>query len=142
MPTARTVLTPIDLTADSASVITTVAAVATMTVPDPGGFRALIQVTNGSDAAVNVTVRASGNGVNAAGNAQPAAEPWNTVYTQSTVGDLVVSVAAGDTVVIPVVTTDRFTQPDGSLSIDFASITDMTVVVLREPYNAAGIANP
>jgi hypothetical protein len=134
--TARTVLTPIQLVADAATAIAPVAAASAMTVPAPGPYRLTLQVLNGSGAAITVTVRASGSGNDAAGNAQVNPAPSNTVYTQATTGDLVVSVpATTGNVEIPLVTTDRFAQADGSLSLDFSAITTVTVAAVRRPYN-------
>jgi hypothetical protein len=98
--------------------------------------RLMLVVDNAGEAAVTVTVRASGNGVNTAGTAQPTPEPWNTVYTQSTVGDLVEAVPAGDTAVLGPFTSDRFEQPDGNLYIDWSEETDVTFLVYQFPYNA------
>lgn len=94
-----------------------------------------ITVDNAGTAAVTATVRASGNGVDTGGNTQPAPEPWNTVFTQSTVGDLAVTVAAGATEAIGPFTSDRFEQPDGNLYIDWSSATDVTFTVYQLPFN-------
>jgi hypothetical protein len=135
---ARTVLTPVQLLADAGvaeGAGTAIAGLVTpgATVPDPGPFRLVLLVNNSDTAAHNVTVRASRSGVDAGGNAQSNV-PANTVFTQATTGDLVVPVAASATQVIPLVTTDRFTQDDGSLSIDFAAGFVGTIWVLRMPY--------
>jgi hypothetical protein len=98
--------------------------------------RLILVITNGGEAAVSVTVRASGNGVDTAGNPQPTPEPWNTVFTQSTVGDLVESIPAGDTAVVGPLTSDRFEQPDGNLYIDWSETTDVTFFVYQFPFNA------
>lgn len=86
--------------------------------------------------ATTVTLRASGNGVNVAGNAQPATAPSNAVFTQSTQGDLVSPSVTSQTLQIGPITTDRFLQPDGNLYIDFSQTTGVTVSATQLPYNA------
>ena len=107
------------------------------TIPDPGPNALVLQVTNGATAAVTLTVRASGSGPDASGNAQSVA-PWDTVFTQATEGDLVVSIPAGDTYVSPPLETDRFTQPDGSLSLDWSASASVKLWALYLPTNALG----
>ena len=53
--------------------------------------------------------------------------PQDTVFTQATQGDLVVSIPAGDTYVSPPLETDRFTQPDGSLLLDWSASASVKV---------------
>lgn len=85
-----------------------------------------------------MTVRASGSGPDASGNAQ-SVTPQNTVFTQATMGDLVFSIPAGETVVCPPLTSDRFSQStDGSLSLDWSASTSMLVWAMYLPTNRLG----
>lgn len=136
--TARTALTPVQLVNDNGvaegagtSIAGLVAAGATVAAPGP--FRLLVIVTNSDTNPHNLIVRASRSGNDASGNAQTNL-PQNTVFTQATLGDLTVAVAASATQVVVLETTDRFTQDDGSLSLDFSSGFTGTVWVLRMPY--------
>jgi hypothetical protein len=133
--TARTALTPVDLVQDGAvsegsgtSIAGLVAGGAYIADP-PGPNKVFLIVNNSDTAAHNVTVRAGGNGNTAAGGTNPGVP-----FEAATVGDLVTSVAASGTEVIGPFTTDRFTQADGSLSIDFASGFTGTIWVLQYPY--------
>ena len=138
--TARTALIPVSLVRDS---FTNQGAGATPdatngnTIPDPGADALVLIVKNGDSVAHAVTVRATGSGKDASGNAQ-SVQPQDTVFTQSTMGDLVVSIPAGDVYVSPPLTTDRFSQADGSLSLDWSASTSMTVWALYLPTNALG----
>lgn len=93
-----------------------------------------IVVVNGDSASHTVTIRASGNGNNTAGTAQVSPVPSSTVFTQSTLGDLVVTVANGTTQVIKLTTSDRFLQPDGNIYLDWSATTSMTYYVYASPY--------
>lgn len=135
---ARTALTPITLNNDTGTAQGSGTAIAGLvsagaTVPSPGPYKALVVVNNSGASAANVTIRASRSGVDASGNAQSNSMS-NTVFTAATTGDLTVSVAAAATVFIPVTNTDRFTQDDGSMSIDFAAGMTGTIWVLRGSY--------
>lgn len=136
---ARTAIAPVQLLNDNgvlqgagttinASLVTNGA-----TVAAPGPFRLLLIVNNTDAAPHNLIVRASRSGVDASGNTQvnPSA---NTVFTQSTVGDLSVSVVNATTQAFLISSTDRFTQDDGSVSIDFAASFAGTIWVYRLPY--------
>lgn len=123
---ARTVLTPVQLLADAAvaqgsgTTIDSTLVTNGVTVAAPGGYHGLIVVKNSDTSSHNLIVRAGRSGVDAAGNAQTNV-PADTVFSQATTGDLTAAVAASATAFIPVTTTSRFTQKDGSLSIDFSS---------------------
>lgn len=95
----------------------------------------MLVVTVGTTA-TTVTLRASGNGVNVAGNAQTSPAPSNTVFTQSTLGDLVSASTTSATIQVGPFTVDRFLQPDGNLYIDFSQVTGVTVYAYQLPYNA------
>jgi hypothetical protein len=83
-----------------------------------------------------VTIRASSNGVNVAGTAQTALAPASTVFTQSTLGDLVSASTTSATITAGPLTGDRFVQPDGNIYIDLSQATSVTVYALQMPFNA------
>jgi hypothetical protein len=93
-------------------------------------------VVNADSSSHTVTVRASGNGNNAAGTAQVSPVPTSTVFTQSTLGDLVVTAAASTTQVVRLATSDRYLQPDGNIYLDWSAITSMTYYVIAGSYVA------
>lgn len=139
---ARTALTPVQLVADNGtsegsgtSVAGLVSAGATVASggSSPGPFRLVLIANNTAGTSQNVIVRASRSGVDANGNTQTNL-PQNTVFTHATLGDLTVAVAASGTQVIPIQDTDRFTQDDGSMSIDFSGGFTGTIWVLRLPF--------
>lgn len=139
---ARTVLTPVSLVADAGaaqgagtSVAGLVAAGASVssTPSNPGPFRLVLIVNNTAGTTQNVIVRAARSGLDALGNAQTN-RPWDTVFTRSTMGDLTVPVATTATQVIPLQDTDRFTQDDASVSIDFSGGFTGTLWLLRLPF--------
>ena len=49
-----------------------------------------------------------------------------------------VTIPAGGTYVSPTLTTDRFTQPDGSLSLDWDASTSVKLWAYQLPSNALG----
>jgi hypothetical protein len=133
--TARTALTPIMLARDSGNTIgagTTPDAANGNTVT-AGPFKLKLLVLNGDTAAKTVTVRATGNGVTAAGAAQVNPAPSSTVFTAATQGDLVVTIAAGAYSEIGPLTSDRFQQADGSLSVDWSASTSVKVWAIQDP---------
>jgi hypothetical protein len=129
---ARTAIVPIAVlnnTGTAGGVGTAVDAANGMTIPAPGAFKTLIRVDNTDASAHTFTIRAGGSGVTASGGAAVA-----TPFTQATVGDSTVSVAATTgSQVFWVLDTDRYTQADGSLSIDFAAATGMKVWAYQLP---------
>jgi hypothetical protein len=129
---ARTAIVPIAVVNNGATgsgVGTAVDAANGMTIPAPGPFKVLLRVDNTDASAHTFTIRAGGNGVTASGG---AAVP--TPFTQATVGDSTVTVAATTgSQVFWVLDTDRFTQADGSLSIDFNSAVGMKVWAYQLP---------
>ncbi|MEV5710169.1 hypothetical protein [Actinoallomurus sp. NPDC052274] len=134
---ARTALTPVQLVRDGGVAQGAGTAIAGLvsagaTIASPGPFRLQLIVTNSGGAAANVTVRASRNGVDAAGNAQTN-KPADVVFTRATLGDLVVSVGASATQIITIDDSSRFAQDDGSVSVDFAAGMTGTIWVLRLP---------
>ena len=86
--------------------------------------------------ATTVTLRASGNGNNVAGTAQVSPAPSSTVFTQSTLGDLVSPSATSATIEVGPFTTDRFLQPDGNIYLDFSQVTGVTVYAYQLPFVA------
>lgn len=103
----------------------------TGTPPTYGPFKVLLVVANGDSASHTLIVRGSGYTGAASGAANSGIlAPQNTVFTQSTIGDLSVAVAAGATEVIGPFTTDRFVQPNatngGDLWFDWSAATSMT----------------
>lgn len=131
--TARTVLTPVQQVADGGVALGAGTAIAGLVTPgatvDPGPKGMKIQVANSdSGGPHNVTVRAGGNGVTASGGTNPGVP-----FEAATKGDLVVAVPASSTQVITLSESARFTQADGSLSIDFAAGFTGTVWVLAAP---------
>lgn len=112
----------------------------TATPPTFGPFNVTLVVTNADTASHTVIIRGSGytGAANGAANSGIPA-PQNTVFTQGTVGDLSVAVAASTTRYIPLVTTDRFVQPNGTsggdLWIDWSASTSMSVTALVAPTN-------
>lgn len=134
--TARTALTPVKLARDTGNALgagTTPDASNGNTVVAPGPFKLKLLVHNGDTAAHTVTVRATGNGVTATGATQVNPAPSSTVFTQATLGDLVVSVAASAYVEIGPLTSDRFSQSDGTLSVDWSASTSVLVWAIQEP---------
>jgi|SRR5450756_253582 len=133
--TARTALTPLMLNRDSGNVLgagSTPDATNGNTVA-AGPFRLKLLVLNGDTAAHTVTVRATGNGVTASGATQVNPAPSSTVFAASTQGDLVVTVAAGAYNEIGPLTSDRFQQADGSLSVDWSASTSVKVWAIQDP---------
>lgn len=133
--TARYALTPTQLVQDgsiaaaagtSIATITT-AAGATVAAP-PGPNKVFLVVANTATAAMNVTVRAGGNGTTASGGANPGVP-----FEPAAAGDLVTSVPASGTQWVGPLTSGRFTQADGSLSIDFATGMTGTIAVVQLP---------
>lgn len=138
---ARTALTPVNLVRDGGVAQgsgATPDASNGNTVASPGPFKAIVIVKNADASSHNLIVR-SGNYSGTPGGAANSSmtPPWNSVFAPATVGDLTVAVAAGATEVVYIASTGRFTQPDGSLALDWSASTSMTVWVLTEPYVVA-----
>jgi hypothetical protein len=138
---ARTALNPVNLVRDG-GVAQGAGATPDVTngntVASPGPYKAIVVVKNADGSSHNLIVR-GGNYLGAAGGAANSSmvAPQNSVFAPATVGDLTVAVAAGATEVVYIANTGRFTQPDGSLALDWSSSTSMTVWVLTEPYVVA-----
>ena len=81
----------------------------------------LLQLQWGTTAGT-LLVRATGNGNNVACTAQTSPYPSSGVFTQGAIGDLSYSwgTTAGTALFGPF-TTDRFTQPDGNMYLDWTA---------------------
>ena len=104
-------------------------------VASPGPFRSLIVVAN-TGSAVNLIVRASGyQGVpSGAANSGYVTGQYQPFATAST-GDLTYSLTADVTSVIDLEQdSERFTQDDGSLWLDWGTVTDLLVWVYQRPF--------
>lgn len=147
--TARTQLTPVQLVRDSMGVTEAAASAAASTMyiqgvnaASPGSTidlrKVLLRFIIGSTATV-VTVRATGNGVNVAGNAQTSPYPSNAVFSWGSQGDLVSASTTSATLDVGPLTSDRFIQTDSSgntyLFIDFSQTTSVTVLAYELPFN-------
>jgi len=149
--TARTQLVPVQLARDSfvteAAASAAVAAghyIQGVNVSTPANTvelsKLFLRFIIGSTATV-VTIRASGNGNDFAGNAQTSPVPSNTVFTQSTVGDLVSASATSAVLDLAPLSSDRFIQVDASGNtyyyIDYSQVTGVTVLAYLRPFNLA-----
>lgn len=140
---ARTAIVPVVMARDGGvslgSGTAAPAAASGSIIANPGPYHLQLQVKNADTNPHTVIIR-SGNYTgtpNGAANSSMLS-PANTVFTQATVGDLSVLVAASDTEIINIETTDRFTQPDGSVLVDFAATaTSVTIYAFTRPYVVA-----
>jgi hypothetical protein len=101
----------------------------------PGAFKSLLVVANASTA-VNLIVRASGyQGVpTGAANSGYTTDQYQPFATAS-IGDLTVSLTGSVTTVVDLSQdTGRFTQPDGSLWLDWGTATNLLAWVIQLPY--------
>ncbi len=104
-------------------------------VASPGPFRSLIIVQN-SSSAVNLIVRASGyqgtpTGAANSGYITGQYQPFAT----ASIGDLTVSLTANVTTVVDFETDEeRFTQPDGSMWLDWGTTTNLLAWVVQRQY--------
>ena len=133
----RTALTPVQLTRDLAITWgpSTAANVSGFTVIG-GPIGLTLFITNADSSPHTAILRSScytGTPSGAANSAMLSAS--NVVFTQGTVGDMSVAVAAGDTQVLKVTASDRFTQLDGTVYLDFP-VTPLSVTIraFRDPY--------
>jgi hypothetical protein len=102
-----------------------------------GPFRLSILVLNADSSNHNLLIRASGYAGSATGaaNASYATGQYQP-FAQASVGDLTVTCAhtSGGYTIIENLTSDRFAQSDGSLWLDWAASTSMTVWAIQRPY--------
>lgn len=142
---ARTALTPVQLAYDAGvaqgstgTVDATNGNVVSLNVAGSpatfGPFQVILVVTNADTSSHSVIVRGAGytGAANGAVNSGIPA-PGNTVFTQGTLGDLSVPVAASTTQVIGPFTTDRFVNTGGALWLDWTASTSMSVWVYQIP---------
>jgi hypothetical protein len=104
-------------------------------VASPGPFRSLIVVAN-AGSAINLIVRASGYQGTPTGAANSAytTDQYQPFATAS-IGDLTYSLTANATSVIDLEEdTERFTQADGSMWLDWGTPTNLLAWVLQRPY--------
>lgn len=105
-------------------------------VASPGPFKAVIIVKNGDGSSHSCIIRASGyagvpTGAANSGYVTGQYQPYATASR----GDLTVTVVNGTTQIIWLgQDVERFTQPDGSLWLDWSASTSMTVYVAQLPY--------
>jgi hypothetical protein len=132
---ARTALTPVSLSDDAAvsqGAGATPDAVNGNTIA-LGPFGLILIVTNGGGTARTMTIRAGGSG-NTASGAAAASVP----FEQASSGDNVITCTANATVVVPIGNTDRITQADGSVSLDWSASTSLTVYALIKQKSGLG----
>jgi hypothetical protein len=101
----------------------------------PGPFKSEIIVAN-AGSAINLIVRASGyQGVPAgAANSAYTTDQYQP-YATASIGDLTVSLTANATTVVAFERdAERFTQPDGSLWLDWGTATNLLVFLVQHPY--------
>ena len=133
--TARTPLAPVPLVRNGAvtppagtAIAGLVAGGAYVAAP-PGPNDVWLEVLNSGVAAAAVTVRAGGNGTSVSGGGNPGV-PFDSAGQ----GDKVTLVPTGAIATkIGPFKSDRFTQADGSLSVDFAAGMTGTIWVIRSP---------
>jgi hypothetical protein len=99
-------------------------------VAAPGPNKLILRVTNSAGSSYNAIVRAGGSGNIASGGAAVAVP-----FEQASTGDLTVAVGSSATVWIGPFSTDRYTQADGSLSVDFSGSFAGTITAFQLPYN-------
>lgn len=138
---ARTALTPVSLTRNAGSSLGTGAtpdATNGNIVAGPvGPFHLGILVLNADSANHNLIVRAGGYQGSATGAANSGYVTGQyQPFAQASVGDLTISClhTGGGYTLIEALETDRFSQADGSLWLDWAASTSMTVWVFQKPY--------
>lgn len=98
-----------------------------------GPFKAEVVIHNADSSAHSVIVRAGGyQGLpGGAANSGYVTDQYQP-FAQASAGDLSVSVAATSFTVLNL-DSSRFTQPDGSLWLDWSASTSMTVYVKQSP---------
>lgn len=135
---ARTALVPQQGARDAGTALTFTAVDATNgNTIAAGPFHIILVVKNADASNHTVTLRATGNGVTASGGTATGDPDY--VFAAAAKGDLVVTCTSGTVYTyIPVFETDRFTQLDGSLSLDWSSGTSMSVAVVQYPSTSLG----
>lgn len=136
--TARTALIPQALGRDAATGLTfTAVDHSNGNTVAAGPFKVVLIVDNANSTGTNtVTIRSTGSGVTASG-ATATGDP-DFVFAQASRGDNVVTLNNSAYNVIPLMDTDRVTQLDGSLSLDWSTGTSLTVAVVQYPSASLG----
>jgi hypothetical protein len=136
--TARTALVPQALARDSGVALTFDAVdSANGNVVAAGPFKVVLIVDNANASSTQtVTIRATGNGVTQAG-ATATGDP-DFIFTQASRGDNVITLTHSAYTVIPLFDTDRITQLDGTLSLDWSTSTSITCAVVQYPSASLG----
>jgi hypothetical protein len=136
--TARTAIVPTQAARDAGTTITLAAPDASNGNTVAAGGQNVVLIIDNANASgtQTVTVRATGKGVTAAGGT--ATGDPDLVFAQASRGDLVVTLGHSGYTVVPIIDTDRFTQLDGSLSLDWSTATSLTAAVVQYPSGALG----
>lgn len=138
---ARTALIPVQLTRDGGgslgSGVTPDATNGNIVAGPIGAWHLTILVYNADSSNHSLLVRASGyaGAATGAANASYTTDQYQP-FAQASVGDLTVVCAhtSGGYTLIESLTTDRFSQSDGSLWLDWTASTSMTVFIAQKPY--------
>jgi len=138
---SRTALTPVSLSRNAGSSLgagaTPDATNGNIVAGPVGPFHLGILVLNADSSNHNLIIRASGyQGVpTGAANSGYITDQYQP-FAAASVGDLTVTClhTGGGYTLIEQLDTDRFSQPDGSLWLDWAASTSMTVWVWQRPY--------
>jgi hypothetical protein len=138
---ARTVLTPVSLGRDAGVNLgagVTPDATNGNIVPGPvGPYHLAILVLNADSSNHSLYVRASGYAGAATGGANASyALAQYQPFAQASVGDLTITCAhtTGGYTIIESLTSDRYSQIDGSLWLDWSASTSMTCWIVQKPY--------
>lgn len=138
---ARTPLNPVTLSRDGGSGLgngaTPDATNGNIVAGPVGAFKLGMLILNADSSNHNLIIRAGGyQGVpSGAANSGYLTDQYQP-FAQASVGDLTITCAhtAGGYTLIESLTTDRFSQQDGSLWLDWVASTSMTVWVWQKPY--------
>jgi hypothetical protein len=104
-------------------------------VASPGPFRSLLIISN-SGSSASLIIRASGyqGAASGAANASYVTAQYQPFATAS-VGDLTVTLAASVTTVVDLnVDSERFTQADGSMWLDWSTASGLLVWAVQRQY--------
>jgi len=140
---ARTTLAVASLTRDAGTAlgagVTPDATNGNILLGPNGGYNVGVLVYNADSSNHSLIVRASGYAGVATGaaNASYATDQYQP-FAQASIGDLTVSClhTGGGYTLIESMTTDRFSQSDGSIWLDWTASTSMTVWVWQRPFIA------
>lgn len=133
---ARTALTAVQLVGDAAvsqGAGATPDATNGNIVVSPGPYHCYLIITNAGGSNQTLLVRGAGYTGTATG-AVNSGLPLPAPFTQGAIGDLSITCTASTTQVVELATSDRYTQSDGSLWLDWGASTSLTVYVLTSAY--------